>query len=434
MSRAAGRGVGRKLGFALLASLLVLLLLEGGLRAAAWVAGQDWRSSPLPQHDPYAVVCEVGAGILRLCPEDKHHYERVRPEMFLAEAERQRVIVLGESFVFGLGIEEHEAVPAQLEERLGGEVEVLNWGRCGSYAGKLMPAVEAALALQPDLLVLAIGNNEHTMTSFYTGWPARHPVAFYSLSEALSRLQLFGLLGWAVGGGLPRPSEVYERRVELDDPVARKVYSARRRPPDLSLFEDSLAGPEVTGLLEQEQRLKERIYRQHLLRMVDLAHAADVPVVLATLPHRLRTPPVLSGIHDGDPERVRALVRELDLAGMPVPEGTVRAGLEEDPKVSVFLHAWGELALAEGDLERAAEAFRAQAEWDLVPDGTPSLNTIVREVAEGRGCALVDLEPLSHASLDPAEPMFLDRVHVDAAGAAVMAGALEPAVRSALEL
>ncbi len=436
MSRAGMRSFVRKLGFGLLVSLLVLLLLEGGLRGLALALGADWRSPPLPEHGEYPVTCPLAEGMVKLCPEQGHGYERVRPEMFLVDPGVPRVIVIGESFVFGLGVEATQAIPAQLEARLDHQAEVLNWGRCGSYAGKLVPAVQAAVGLEPDLLVLAIGNNEHTMTSYYTGWPARHPVAFYTVSEALGRLQLFGLLGRALGGGLPRPSEAFERRVELDDPVARAVYSARRRPPDLSLFEDGLADPEVTRLLEQEQRLKEHIFRSRLEDLVALAQDAGVPVVLATLPHRLRTPPVVSGIHSGDPVRVRALVRQLEQGGgdVPVPESVLREALAEDPRVSVFLNAWGEYRLAQGDIAGAVEAFRAQAEWELVPDGTPSLNRVIRDVAAHRGCALVDLEPLSERSLDPSQPMFLDRVHVNPTGAALVAEALEPVVRAQLGL
>jgi len=433
VSGAASRSLSRKLGFALVAATLALGLVELGLRTVAWVAGQDWRSPPLPEHTDYPVVCPMGDEILRLCPEEGHGYERVRPEMFLERSEAPRVITIGESFVFGLGLDVQQAVPARLEERLGGQAEVLNWGRCGAYAGKLMPAVHAAIALDPDLIVLAIGNNEHTMTSFYTGWPARHPVAFYGVSEALGRLQLFGLLTRAIGGGLPQPSEVYELRVTLDDPVARAAYSARRRPPDLSLFEDALASPEVTRLLEQEQRLKERIFRNRLREMVDQIQAEGIAVVLATLPHRMRTPPVLSGIYDGDPDTVRRIARDL-LQGGGRPERALSEGLSEDPKVAMFQHGWGEHMLSIGDRDAAIAAFRAQAEWDLVPDGTPGLNAIVREVAGERGCALADLEPLSQHSLDPSTPMFLDRVHVDEQGAVLMAEALEPVVRDQLGL
>jgi nucleotide-binding universal stress UspA family protein len=294
--------------------------------------------------------------------------------------------------------------------------------------------VEAALALEPDLLVLAIGNNEHTMTSYYTGWPARHPVTFYRVSETLGSLQLYGLLGRALGGGLPKPSEAFERRVELDDPVARAVYSARRRPPDLSLFDDALASPEVTRLLEQEQRLKERIYRDRLEDMVRRAQDAGVPVLLATLPYRLRTPPVLSGVHGGDPDTVRALMRQLREGGGRPNEAAIRQGLELDPRVAHFQYAQGELLLARGDRAGAAAAFRAQADWELVPDGTPSLEAIVREVAADQGCGLVDLATLSELSLDPGRALFLDRVHVSAEGARLVAEAFEDPVRSQLGL
>ena len=434
MSAQPGRSIGRKLGFALVAALLVLLLAEGGLRAVAWATDRDWRSSPLPVHEPYPVVCTMGEDFLKLCEEHRHGYARVRPEMFLREPDQPRVVIIGESFVYGLGIEIDEAVPAQLEERLGGGVEVLNWGRCGTYAGVLTTAVEAAVELRPDLLVLAIGNNEHTMTSFYTGWPARHPVAFHALAGSLGRLQLFGLLSRAVAGGLPQPSERFERDVVIEDPVERAAYSARRRPPDLSHFEDELAEPAVTRIIEREQRLKERIYRAHLERMVGLAQDAGVAVVLATLPSRLGSPPVLSGIHDGDPGTLRGILQQLQQGAGEATDRLVRDGLAEDPRVAAFQYARAQQLLASGDRAGALEAFHAQAEWDLVPDGTPALNEVVRAVAAERGCGLVELEPLSAQSLDPGEPMFLDRVHVSAAGAVVVAATMEPVVRAELGL
>ena len=54
------------------------------------------------------------------------------------------MVTVGESFVYGLGLEEIDAWPAQLEEALGGEAEVLNLGRCGTYASRLQPQVVAA--------------------------------------------------------------------------------------------------------------------------------------------------------------------------------------------------------------------------------------------------------------------------------------------------
>ncbi len=426
-------GPARKLAFGLVAAVLALGAVELLLWLVALGAGQDWRVSALPDPEDYAVICPMDEQILRVCPEIGQGYKRVRPEMFLREQDRPRVIVVGESFVFGLHLEMSQAWPAVLERELGGAAEVLNWGRCGSYSSRLAPVVDAAVELEPELLVLAIGNNDHTMTSFYTGWPARHPGSFYAVSEALGRFRLYGLLARAVGG-VPKPQEVQDLRVELTDPVAHMAYSARRRPPDLSAFEDELAPPEVTLLLEREQRLKERIFRDRLRGFVRRAQDAGVPVLLATLPRNLRTPPVLSGIHGGDPEVVRSLVRELATDPPQGREELLRRGFEEDPRVAAFQHGLAELLLAVGRKEEAADAYRAAADWDLVPDSTPGLNAVVRDVAAETGCPLADLALLSERYLAQEHSIFADRVHVNAEGAELVAADLAPAVRELLGL
>ncbi len=425
------RKVGRKLLLAALTTVLVLALAEGSLWLVALLADRDWRLDPLPEHPPYDAVCQLDEEILYLCPEERFGHQRVRPEMFLREPDGVRVIAIGESFVHGLRLEAEDAWPAALERELGGDAEVLNWGRCGAYAGSLVSAVEGALALEPDLLVLAIGNNEHTMTSFYTGWPARHPVLFHCLSASLGRLQGYGLLARSLGAD-QRPQEKMEVGRSFDDPVEQAAYSARRRPPDLSSFEDGLASPEVTRLLEREQRLKERIFRARLDDLVRRAQDAGVPVLLATLPRDLRTRPVLSGVHGGDPARVRELVRAMSEEGdAPLEPELIQLGLDEDPGVAIFHFLEGQRLLALGQVSQAGEALRRAADWDLVPDSTPSLNAVVRDVAAARDLPLVDLAALSERVLAQRQDQafFMDRVHVTAHGAEVVAAEVAPVVR-----
>ena len=423
-----------KLALGLATALLALLALELLLAGVTLLGERDWRVDPLPEAADYPVVCPKGQQLAVLCPEAHLGYERVRPEMFFLRADRPRVVAIGESFVFGLRLPVEQAWPARLEEQLGGRAEVLNWGRCGSYAGKLVPAVRAAIDLQPDLLVLAVGNNEHTMTSFYSGWFGRRPGLAYGLTELLSRSRLFGLLAHLVGG-VPEVHEVQKLERSFDDELDRAVYSARRRPPDLSLFEDGLANREVTQVLEREQRLKERIFRRRLLQLVDEAQQVGIPVVLATLPRDLSTPPVLSGVQRGDPDTVRRLVRQLAADDRDDPAALVAAGLAADDRVAIFQYARGRLLLAQGEDARAAEAFRAAAEWDLVPDSTPGLNQVVRQVARERGCPLVDLALLSDEHMRRPGAFFLDRVHVNQQGAqrvaAELAAVVEPLLGSA---
>ncbi len=422
-----GMSRARKAAFAAVAALLALLLLEGGLRVAEWALGADWTVSPLPEHEEYQVICPYG-DLLRLCPDQGPSYELVRPEVFFPKPDRPRAIAIGESFVYGLGLPKEQAWPAHLAARLENRVEVLNFGRCGTYASRLVPIVEAAAGLGPDVVILSVGNNEHTMTSFFTGWAGRHPLLFYRVVEVAGRIRLFGLLSRVLGAGGAVRETFTEPVLQLDDPVDQLVYAARRRPPDLGAFKGKVAGPRVTALLEEEQRLKERIFRNRLREMVDILQDAGVQVVLTTLPRDLTTPPVLSGVHEGPEERIRELVMALESGGGPDRARIIEEGLALDDKVAHFHYAKGMDLLARGRLEEAARELRLAVEWDLIPDATPSINAIIREVARERGVELVDLDRLADAWLTHPRDFFLDPVHVGPGGAEAIAEALAPVV------
>ena len=80
----------------------------------------------------------------------------------------------------------------------------------------------------------------------------------------------------------------------------------------------------------------------------------------------------------------------------------------------------------------AADAFRLAAEWDLVPDATPSINAIIRRVADEEGAVLVDLHALSDAWMVEPDRWFLDKVHVSALGATAIGEHLAAPVAGAL--
>ena len=70
----------------------------------------------------------------------------------------------------------------------------------------------------------------------------------------------------------------------------------------------------------------------------------------------------------------------------------------------------------QGRMDEAAAAVRKAVEWDLVPDATPAVNTIIRELAAENELVLLDLDVLAETSLLDPEAMFLDKVHFNAAG------------------
>jgi lysophospholipase L1-like esterase len=75
-----------------------------------------------------------------------------------------RILVIGDSFVFGYGVEDWETFPARLQTELEGQghrVEVLNAGVPGwSTDSYLVYLREHGFPLDPDLVILALSENE----------------------------------------------------------------------------------------------------------------------------------------------------------------------------------------------------------------------------------------------------------------------------------
>lgn len=417
--------------------ILVLCVLEIVLRLLSVATDQDWTVDPLPVSRPEEVLLPHGDQLRFFPQRHQSEDEEARLVVFSRKPARPRVIVIGESFVYGLGLAKEEAWPARLEEHLDGEVEVLNFGRVGSFASLLMPVVEASLTLEPDVIVLAIGNNEHTMTSFYSGWAGRYPNVVYSLSEVLGRIRIYGLLHRLLLGPVRVEESADRSHREFDAPIDQDIYDIRRRPPRLDTFLDGLAGPEVTDALESEQRLKERVFGALLREMVEGIQGRDVRVVLTTLPVDLTRQPMLSGMHDGD-EVVYRTLGEMLQRGHDVSEieRLAREELSEDQlqRFTHFQHAKGMYLLYHGKEAEAAEALRLAIEWDLVPDITPGLNEIIRSVAREYECPLVDLARLVEENyLNNPSAFFreFDSLHVNAEGADIVATHVAAVLRSA---
>lgn len=417
----------RKAALGLLAILFALGLLEGLTWIVALAGSWDWRVDPLPLPRQSKLICNDGPR-LKLCPDKGDQYERVRPVSFSSLPLKPRIVVIGESFAFGMRLPLAQAWPARVEHHLGGRAEVLNFGRCGSYTGRLKPVFEASLKLRPSVVVLALGNNEHTMTTFFVGWAGRHPLAVYQTLETLGGSQLFGAL-YRLVGGAPHAEEDFDARPRrFVSQVEQRIFAARRRPPDLSVFSLGLAGEEVTAALRSEKSLKERIFLGHVRSMLEQGKRADVRIVLTTLPVDLRVPPTLSGTSGPDVDRLRSLLKELKHARLPRSLQLIRQGLSMDSRVALLHFEEGRLLLDKGQRKAAAVAFRRSTEWDLIPDSTPTINNILRSLAREHSVPLVDLDRLSERSLGGSKRIFNDRVHLNAEGCDLVGKILSRAI------
>jgi lysophospholipase L1-like esterase len=80
---------------------------------------------------------------------------------FALDTDAYRITVVGDSFVWGHGVEEEERFTERLEEKLGPGFEVLNFGIAGFGSGQqLLKLQQDVLLFRPDLLVVAFFLND----------------------------------------------------------------------------------------------------------------------------------------------------------------------------------------------------------------------------------------------------------------------------------
>lgn len=82
------------------------------------------------------------------------------------DATRRRVVVLGDSFVWGFGVEEEETFTTLLEREAAGALEVINLGVSGySSDQELLVYRQTARRYDPDTVVLVVASNDVAMNA-----------------------------------------------------------------------------------------------------------------------------------------------------------------------------------------------------------------------------------------------------------------------------
>jgi lysophospholipase L1-like esterase len=149
----------------------VLLLLELGVKL--WLFGLH----PSPKHllvpsaNPdlvYELRPDVEATYTYLNPQVRDLEYRVhvnaagqRGALLDPASPKPRVLVLGDSYAFGFGVNDDETFPHRLGELLGGRADVLNFGvPAYDLAQQVALLREKGLAYHPDVVVLAVHPND----------------------------------------------------------------------------------------------------------------------------------------------------------------------------------------------------------------------------------------------------------------------------------
>jgi hypothetical protein len=164
MSAFGKRWLGR-LVLAVLSSGLAILALEVGLRAT-WSGYYLKDAEPYAEPDPVRgwrnradVSIEYGEPEFKVTIRQNRWGFRGGP-LERAKGDRRRVLVLGDSFTYGVGVEDDETFSARLEQLEPG-LEVINTGANGYGTGQeLLLLRDEGLAFEPDIVLVAFFWND----------------------------------------------------------------------------------------------------------------------------------------------------------------------------------------------------------------------------------------------------------------------------------
>jgi hypothetical protein len=267
-----------------------------------------------------------------------------------------RLVLTGESFMMGspyvVQFHTHRGrggIPDWLAAELplrypSRRFEVINAAVGMQNSFRVRALVEQILAVKPDLLIAAVGNNEGYVPQTALNEPLHQWIVYRALKRAL----------------LPEPA-----------------------PPERPLF-----APQ-----DADSRRIETAYRDNMRGIVAACRRAGVRLMLATLPINWVYPDGDPRVHgsSGDPDTDPHLAagRELLAAGR-VQEAM--ASLAKSP-----LQGYAALELAryferQGDLASARSYYRIHAQFTPNNRTRPSYNEFVRNLAREEGLLLADLE------------------------------------------
>ena len=223
-------------------------------------------------------------------------------------ADVRRIMALGDSSVYGFGVQDEQVFTAQLDQNLGEPVQVINSAVPGYSTYQTINLLQIrSLSLQPDLLLVGCIWSDNNFDSFvdrdllaaYSSFRNQHA---RTVHEALSSSALYTILD-------------YKLRVLRTFPEERRVGWMVGRG-------------EKTG----ERRVPIQEYARNLETIVELAHDAGAEVAFMVLPNREDLTTVLDAGAAWDPYRqvMRDTAQRHGAPVLELPELFRQTGLEAD--------------------------------------------------------------------------------------------------------
>jgi lysophospholipase L1-like esterase len=276
-----------------------------------------------------------------------------------------RVIALGDSFVFGLGVPAEEAFPAALERALDGGVRVENAGVPGYNLVQSVARLEEALSVAaPEAIVLGFLENDihnvdgpdHEATP--AGLLARHPQAFRPETEVNPFQALGGPWLWLqLHSAAFRVGSYAAIRARLRVTGDEELAALARAAEQSGALGDRL----LRGELDDETEPRFAAASHLLARAAASARAAGARLVLVVFP---RPEQLLSERLRGGSRRITAVAAA---AGIDVVDPTAALAASPD-RIGLYLFPSDHHPSARGHAAVAAEVAR---HWPLPASDAP---------------------------------------------------------------
>ncbi len=433
--RRSARGRARRILFtfgAILASLLPLLVVEGGLRLFGI-------GRPVDTPDPFAgfnrnfPLFERQGAVYRT---SRNRAPFVASQEFLAEKPRNgfRIFCFGGSTVYGHPYLGDTAFPKWLELELKGVDPTRSWQaiNCGgvSYASyRIVPLAKEVLQYKPDLIIVATGHNEFLEDRTYTSLKSRSA-------------------GWAWLQG---------KASSLHTVTLARNWWVRVRPPaspaDAAPGKEVELGPGVNTRLDnasgyasyrRDDAWHQRVlaqYDESVRSIVANCQAAHVPILLVKLGSNLRDcPPFKSEHRTGlapEPESDWQAAFDIATAAEKIDPARALRYYQEaaaiDGEHALLSYRIARVLDRMGRRPEALTYYQRARDADICPLRimAPFEQALVRIAGETR-TPLVDAERLLAArSFDgiPGFDWYVDHVHPTIGGHQLIAGALAVQMR-----
>jgi lysophospholipase L1-like esterase len=268
------------------------------------------------------------------------------PETVL-DPSRPRVLFLGDSFTFGDFVDDEQTLPAQVQARLGSDVEVLNGGVGGTTIVDQRVFLEKALTVDPDVVVIVFFEND--LNGLLVDPPQHEQLERNRAVKSGPLSPLFRLV---------RNTAVFHAFLEIRARIARAnaptVSLVRRKHPDET--------PEWVTEMAERYAGEAAAIRQRL-------EAKGIELIIAGFPH----PGTTAADPDSPPNRVEPATAALADRGLALFDLTPALVASRRPITELYLlpedgHA-SPLAYA-----LAAEALAPEIERVIRRRSEPELN------------------------------------------------------------